>query len=376
MRPPVVLLLPLLSCVQSVEVLTTSPDAGGSSGAFSLGAGDHHACAVRGGSLFCWGANSNGQLGVPDLESAPSPVAVGTDRSWVVVSAGELHTCGLKQDGTVWCWGANGAGQCGQGDTQSRSSPSLVSLPRAAVGLQSKSSFSCALLSDASLWCWGVNYEGQLGLGDRFPGADQLTAARVSSDAGWKAFSTGQGHACGIRVDGSLWCWGRNSESMLGMPADGGIQYRSPQHIGVDTDWTSVDANQEYTCALKADGSLWCWGLFPEKTGFVDRPALLLSGAWAMVRTNVFHGCGLSLSGAGVCWGRNIEGQLGLGDLDARPSPTALPDAPLSELATGRFFTCQRRGNGSIWCTGANEAGQLGVGDLARRKVWTELSFP
>ncbi len=377
MRRLTVVLL-FASCVQSVEVLTSlaTSDGGVASGAFSLTAGDRHACTVRGGPLWCWGANDDGQVGVTDAGLVLSPVQVGSERNWLTVSGGEVHTCGLRQGGSVWCWGGNGAGQLGQGDTSSRHSPSPVSLPAAAVQVQSKSSFSCALLDDASLWCWGTNYEGQLGLADRFPGVDQLSPVRVSSDAGWKTFSTGQGHACGIRLDGSMWCWGRNTEAMSGQKVDGGIQFRAPRRVGPESDWTQVDANQEYTCGLRADGTAWCWGLLPERSSLSEAPELMLSGSWAMVRTNVFHACALSMSGSGVCWGRNIEGQLGLGDLNARASPTTLAEGPLSEISTGRFASCQRRGNGSIWCTGENSGGQLGLGDTTRRRVWTQLSFP
>ncbi len=372
------LALVLCSCVTSVEVLTSldAGNDGGPSGAFSLAAGDAHSCAIRGGPLYCWGTNSDGRVGNGTMVDATAPAQVGLERTWVKVSAGERHTCALKVDGTAWCWGANGAGQLGQNDTQSRTTPAQVSLPLPGVDLQSKASFSCALLTDHSLWCWGSNFEGQLGLDDAFNSPDQLTPQRTVTDAGWKTFSTGQGHACAIRVDGSLWCWGRNSRSTLGLPVDAGMQFRSPQHIGTATDWLSVDANQEYTCALKQDHSLWCWGNLPLSTSLVEQPALFLGGSWALVRTNVFHACVLSMGGEGRCWGRNIEGELGLGDVVERPTPTPLLEAPLSELALGRFHSCERRANGSIWCTGENQQGQLGLGDRARRSAWTELSFP
>jgi alpha-tubulin suppressor-like RCC1 family protein len=371
-------LLLACACVTPLDVLT-SLDAGidaGPSGAFSLGAGDEHSCAIRGGPLYCWGTNSDGRVGNGTMVDTNSPVQVGGDRSWLKVSAGERHTCALKLDGSVWCWGGNGAGQLGQNDTQSRASPTKVDLALPALDLQSKSSFSCALLTDHALWCWGANFEGQLGLDDPFNSPDRLAPQRNPTDAGWATFSTGQGHACGIRLDGSLWCWGRNSRSTLGLKVDAGEQFRSPQRIGTDTDWLSLDANQEYTCALKQDHSLWCWGNLPLSTSLVEKPTPFLGGAWAMVRTNVFHACVLSMGGEAKCWGRNIEGELGLGDLVERPAPTPLLEAPLSEVALGRFHSCQRRSNGSTWCTGENQFGELGVGDTTRRNVWTELSFP
>jgi alpha-tubulin suppressor-like RCC1 family protein len=249
-----------------------------------------------------------------------------------------------------------------------------VPLPRAARFVQSRSSFSCALLDDASLWCWGANYEGQLGLGDDFPGVDQVSARQVVSDAGWKTVATGQGHACGVRLDGSLWCWGRNTASMLGQGADAGIQLRLPQRVGARTDWAQLDANQEYTCALREDQSLWCWGNLLNGTPLLV-PTQLVPGAFALVSTNLFHLCALSSSGAASCWGRNLEGQLGLGDFVDRPQPVALDGGPITDLSAGRFDTCLRRANGSLWCAGQNGEGQLGVGDTATHETWAPLSF-
>ncbi len=381
---PLLLLLTSTACVFSFEVLTTASDGGadagafdaGPSGAFSLSASDEHTCLVRGGPLWCWGTNAEGRLGDGTTTDALAPVQVGSDQTWVMVSAGTVHTCALKAEGSVWCWGGNGAGQLGQGDTTSRTTPTRVALPQGATMVQSRQSFSCAVLRDASLWCWGANFEGQLGLDDGLSTSDHLSPGPVVGNASWAAVTTGQGHACGLQTDGSLWCWGRNTAAMLGLSVDAGVQLRAPQQVGVDRDWASVDANQEYTCALKSDRSLWCWGDLASSTTPTLQPTRFLSGNWQRVEANLFHGCALSLSGAGTCWGRNVEGQLGLGDNVDRPTPTALLEGPLSTISTGRFHSCQRRASGSVWCTGANQQGQLGLGDRVRRNVWTQVTLP
>jgi alpha-tubulin suppressor-like RCC1 family protein len=378
----------LLACTSTVEVLTSpdagTPDAGLDAGvadpgqvsqAFSLTAGDAHACAVRGGALWCWGKNSDGQLGLGTTADGLSPARVGADADWVELSAGEMHTCGRRLDGSVWCWGGNGAGQLGQFDTLTHTMPAKVELPGPATQVETKGSFTCARLDDGALWCWGANFEGQLGLGDSFPGVDQLSAKQVVTDAGWLTVGTGQGHACGIHADGSLWCWGRNTEFQLGLGDDAGIQWRTPQRVGTDADWEQVDVNQAFSCALKRDHSLWCWGEVPQAGANVPVPTPLGAGTtWARVRTNCFHLCALSSSGVASCAGRNDEGQLGLGDTVSRPL-TVEPDGPVSDLTAGRFISCERRANGTHWCTGANESGALGVGDTVRRNVWTLLNF-
>ena len=206
--------------------------------------GEAHGCAVTSTRLYCWGNNESGELGVGDTTSREAPTLV--DGSWLGVTAGAHHTCALDDLGRVACWGANERGQLGTNDRDARSVPALVSLPQRATFVTSDFSHTCALLSDATLHCWGKNDEGELGQGDAFPGnqstdADALSPVVVSGT--FRSVDAGQGHTCGIRLDGTLFCWGRNSEHELG--ESDMIQVRSPLQVGTDDDWLGVEAGPE-----------------------------------------------------------------------------------------------------------------------------------
>jgi alpha-tubulin suppressor-like RCC1 family protein len=358
------------ACVVPYEVITSLLDGGGTGQSSSLSASEEHTCAVSQGALWCWGANDKGQLGDGTNNASLRPKRIGNEETWVKVRCGTAHTCALKADGSVWCWGSNTDGELGQGDVISRASPTRVPLAFLAIDIESRSNFACGLLSDQSLWCWGDNLEGQLGLGSAQ--ADELKPRQVPLRAGCASMALGQGHSCVILSDGALWCWGRNSKSHLGIRKALGVQFRSPQAIGNNRDWLAIDANQEFTCAIKADRSLWCWGGLPGGA-LVEEPKLFDSGPFTSVRTNTFHACAISLSGVASCWGRNIEGQLGLGDFAPHPNPAPLLERPIFEIAAGRFHTCQRRANESIWCSGANDVAQLGLGDTLRRSTLSEV---
>ncbi len=366
------LFLWLTSCLVPYEVLTSaSGQANGQSS--SLSAGEGHTCAVVRGALWCWGANSRGQLGNGTSTGSLRPRRAGADETWVKVRTGTAHSCALKADGSIWCWGSNADGELGQGDIIDRAIPTQVPLAIQANDIELKSNFSCALLSDQSLWCWGDNTEGQLGLGDAAR-VDELKPRQVPLGAGCASMAAGQGHFCAIRSDGTLRCWGRNTESQLGFPVNSGVQFRAPRAVGTQNDWLAIDANQKYTCGLKSDRSLWCWGELPNGV-LVEEPKLFAAGQWTSVRTNTFHACAVFSSGEARCWGRNVEGQLGLGDMTARANPTALSEKPVLEIAAGRFHTCQRRSDETIWCSGANDVGQLGLGDTMRRNMFSEVQL-
>ena len=88
---------------------------------------------------------------------------------------------------------------------------------------------------------------------------------------------------------------------------------------------------------------------------------------------DTFHTCAVDSNADLWCWGRNIEGQLGLGDIEDRVLPTKVQSGGWEQVAVGRFYTCAKKLDQSLWCTGENSVGQLGVGDTARRNEFTRV---
>jgi len=89
--------------------------------------GDEHVCAIDDGQrLWCWGANSSGQLGDTTLTDRDEPTQIGLDTDWSVVAIGSQHNCALKNDASLWCWGSNSYGELGDSTTSSRNSPTPI----------------------------------------------------------------------------------------------------------------------------------------------------------------------------------------------------------------------------------------------------------
>src|SRR5690606_35651621 len=338
-------------------------------------------------SVHCWGENDDGQLGLGHTRPARRPELVPSTDLFRAVCAGAAHTCALTDLGDVSCWGENTRGQLGLGHRDAVASPMPVSLPGPAHRLACKFRHTCALLVSGELYCWGKNGEGELGRGDSYPGDDAvetvvaLFPVRVGT-ALYREVTTGEGHTCADRQDGTLWCWGRNSEHELGPASD--IQIRAPIQVGTDDDWVAVAGGLHHTCGLRADRSLWCWGQnsgsidcegFPlgSPVALAEAPLRVMPAVeWTALSTHTFHTCGLARGGDLYCWGRNVEGQLGLGDTELRESPARVRTA--SAVDAGRFTTCALIG-GSVACTGRNERGELGLGDTDRRSVFTPVTL-
>ena len=169
----------------------------------------------------CWGSDGDGQLGVlpGGAGTAQAPVTVARH----VAGPGGRNPPQLR-DRRRWRGVVLGRERHGparrRGSRCASSSPRPVALPAEVLDLRSGFEFTCALLADASLWCWGYNWEGQLGLGDTHPGNDRLGPCSWAR-RDWVFIATGQGHGCGIRAPGDLYCWGRDTKgsSVRGPPA-------------------------------------------------------------------------------------------------------------------------------------------------------------
>jgi alpha-tubulin suppressor-like RCC1 family protein len=220
------------------ELPTPAVPLGAGRTATAITAGASHTCALLdNGSVMCWGYNGFGQLGVGDTAhrgdnpgELPTPaVPLGAGRTATAITAGGYHTCALLDNGTVVCWGNNGSGQLGVGDTASRGdAPGELPAPtvplgggRSATAVVIGFYHTCALLDDATAVCWGFNVYGQLGIGDTATRGDspgELPAPSVPLGAGRSASAimTGIYHACALRDNATVVCWGFNAYGQLG----------------------------------------------------------------------------------------------------------------------------------------------------------------
>lgn len=220
----------------------------------------NHTCTIDPGTnhMLCWGQNDSGQVGNKPQEMpappVPTPYEIPTIQ-WRDVKVGRAFTCGITTSNTLTCWGSNSNGQLASGNMVDSLDPAS-SAPGFTVDRITLGGFhACALSSTGAATCWGADSFGQLGIG---VGSGLKTSPQALGGT-WLAISAGTEYTCGIQDPGTLWCWGENARGQLG---DGTrIDSAIPKQIGTDEDWSTVSAGDRHTCATKqVDGSLWCWG--------------------------------------------------------------------------------------------------------------------
>lgn len=354
-----------------------------------VSAGQQHVCGVAtDGRAWCWGYAGTGQLGTGntgvelcgDWPCSKRPVAVLGGLRFRHVSAGWDFTCGVTTSSRLYCWGANEVGQLGTA-TPSRMSttPVLVAGNRLYRQVRAGASSACAITIARDAFCWGANDRGQLGngstVGSRVP-------VRLGGGAlHWVRLTIGFEHACGITTDDRARCWGVNTAGELG---DGTTSDRlTPRAVAGGFRFGHIAAAPVHTCAVTTTGRGYCWGsgmALGDGTGptqHLTPVALEGNRTFANVSAGSNNSCGVTVAGGGFCWGINA-GTLGDGGTANAIKPTLLAgDVSFVDISVGgASFSCGLATDAHAWCWGQNLFGNLGDGTEILRSVPTPVVAP
>ena len=286
------------------------------------------------------------------------------------VALGDYMSCALLLDGRLYCWGRNDSGAVGVG-TQSGQpvvKPSQVSLDHIAQ-ISLGGGHACALRDDGTVSCWGFNDYGQLGEGTN---KRRTTPTPVTGLTDARAIALGDHHSCALVAGGNVRCWGQNGDGQLASGDTNDRNTPTPGTIGLGA--TAIASGASHTCAIVANGRVSCWGkndhaqLGNSSTSRRTTPTMVGDNTGhvldqvATLALGSEHSCASRIDGKAFCWGRNNSAQL------AQPSATgdrSLPEPSTNldgstALASGAFFGCAMTPTSGATCWGANNVGQLG----------------
>lgn len=328
-----------------------------------VSAGSQVSCRIGADSgARCWGALdfdepylTNERLAIPGVR-------------WRSISVGVRNLCGIDDAGAAWCLGQNETGALGNGST----TRSLSSPVRVAGGLVfsaiSVGGHSCGIATDGAAWCWGQGNYGQLGNDSN---QNSAVPVQVAGGLKFRSISAGLLHSCGVTTDGRAWCWGSNELAPLGVGSRRMVVH-VPTAVAGTVRFEAIRAGYQHSCALAADGSVWCWGVNERGQlgdgSNIDRDTpVRVAGERRFKRLassiTSGHTCALALDGAAYCWGFNADGQLGNGSTTDSPRPVAVAGGlKFVSISGGRFHTCAVTLDDAVWCWGGGRFDGLGTG--------------
>lgn len=306
-------------------------------------------------------------------DAISTPAELQPDTSFLTLHLGDEFACGTLDDGRFVCWGETRFGMLGDGREEPGGSTDLVFPHTGPLVLADGTSrfwlggYGFCVDTGTETRCAGRNELGQLGIGT------DVDAPEPAAQSGrYTSLDMSHVHGCGVREDGSLWCWGENLSGGLGIaPPD---THLTPTRVGTDTDWSRVEAGLSHTVAVRADGTVWTWGQ-REHVGrervidaWIPAP-LAFDGALPArdITAGHNHGCAIYADGTLVCWGADWCEQLGNPETttDAQLPFEPMPGGRFVDVAAGQCHTCALSEDGALYCWGTNLYGQLGDPTLA-----------
>jgi alpha-tubulin suppressor-like RCC1 family protein len=289
--------------------------------------GNHIAIAIGGGggyhnmliksdnTLWMWGKNSSGKLGQSNTIDRSSPVSVIGNHAFQTVGGGYYHTTALKTNGEIWCWGGSAYGQVGDNSTTNRSSPVSIVGAHSFIQRTALAYSSGGLKSDGTVWMWGRNIGGELAQNDVAHRSSPVSV--IGAHSFIKISSGGYSiHMLAIKSDGSMWSWGYNNNGGLG---DNTTNNRSsPVSVIGSHSFVDMATGERVSWALKADGSIWAWGRgligeLAQGNVTVNRSSpvsVVGSITWKQVQGSIFTGAALLNDLVGPA---GLPGVLGVG---------------------------------------------------------------
>jgi prepilin-type N-terminal cleavage/methylation domain-containing protein len=326
-----------------------------------------HTIALKNdGTLWGYGLNTSGQLGLGTYTGTNTPAQIGTANDWIAVCTGHSHTVALKNDKSLWAWGNNVYGRLGGSLNAQEPSPVRIGIENTWEKISCGYEYTMAIKNNGTLWGWGRNDDGQLGVGDY---ANKTTPTQAGTDTNWTSVAAGGYHTMALKTDKTLWTWGYNDVGQLGL---GNVTNKNtPTPVGTDH-WNSIHAGFYHSIGIKEDSTLWSWGVnYDGQLGdntFADKNSPVQIGTstdWLFASAGGSHSLAIKRDFTLWSWGNNEDGQLG------NPAITVKSNTPLQvgsetnwrSVDAGMFHSVMLKTDSTLWSVGNNSDGTLGIGN-------------
>lgn len=323
------------------------------------------------GQIYAFGINTSGQLGLGDNVNRREPVPItkfndNDNHNFIQVSAGHLHSVALTNNGSIYVFGSNGNGQLGLITDNIVNIPTLNSALNNIKHISAGSYHTLALNNNGSIYAFGFNSSGQLGLGNN---TDKYTPTMINDMPNIIAISAGDNYSLILNDSGEVYAFGSNLTHQLGIKD--GIDKNTPTIINGLANIVAISAGEYHSLVLNNKGQVYAFGFNGDgRLGLGDKVnrkiPVLIEGFNDIISISAGQNFSLILSNNNKVYsfGFNLLGQLGLGDVESRNIPTLvdnLTDKIAIQISAGTANMLVLAIDGQVYGCGSNFQGQLGL---------------
>jgi alpha-tubulin suppressor-like RCC1 family protein len=365
-------------------------------GAGKIAAGTGHSLMIDAdGSVWAWGSNESGQLGIGSNADQLTPQKIEGLNNITAVAVGNSHSLALDGEGNVWVWGSNTKYQLGLGTTENRNVPVKLAAISGVTGISAAGNYNLAVKSDGTLWSWGEPCNANLNYA--ISGIDGKTPGQMKYGTPSPAINY----------------YYQNVKSAVASPnfyavlfADGTISRSGSfiDNVGAGTYWTmlynpglmgvqAISAGNDFLMALLEDGTVAVMGdnsqgQYGNGTRINPTPATAaaykkVTGLESVVAISAggAHGLALKADGSVWGWGQNNKGQIGNGNTTTQLIPTGtIKISDIYVLDAGSSYSIVLKddtaANIEAYAFGDNSKGQLGTGSTLSSTEVKRIIFP
>ncbi|KAH9253228.1 hypothetical protein BASA81_008910 [Batrachochytrium salamandrivorans] len=341
------------------------------------GQGFHFLVLQRDGQVFAVGSGAYGQLGLNTTSDALLPQSMLSVTNATDISTGLDYSCLIDQGNQVKCTGRNDNYRLGDGTTTRRHMlVPVLGLTSGIEELYCGSFGSCVRTTSGGAQCWSF-----------FAGLTRTSPVYITISGGIQSLSLGFTHACFVVVGDKLYCMGTNTYGQLGT-GNKTSQTTPTQVIDLAAEGiVSVACGYEHTCAVNADGVMFCWGNVlngrlgnPSITSNLPFPIQVLGIALDVASTwlGFYNSFALMQNGTVMAFGKDNYGVFGIGSTGDKTKPIVYGKgvSGVVEIRGGYPTTCVLLQNDTVWCTGRGRFGQFGVGTVTDSFTLVEMKLP
>jgi alpha-tubulin suppressor-like RCC1 family protein len=328
------------------------------------------------GTLWSWGNNAYGKLGLSDTVHRSSPCQIGTDTTWSYIYAGYHHASGVKKDSSLWLWGRNTEGQLGDNTATHKSSPVQTTIAGTWKQVACGKNHTFAISSTNQLWTWGDNTYGSCGTNTSTVAYSSPVQVLVGKSATktWAGYNTGSV----FTAESGHYYWGRNDYGQLGLSDT--THRSSPTQMGYQNQWNQLSFGQFHTIATGSyngsSNAFYTWGR--NNYGQLGKNTITDSSTPALTVLDFIEGDGYAVAasadssfvvrknGTIWSWGRNYN-NCSLGPISStgdKSSPVQIVSSFVWQDVSGgaKYAVALSKNSSNLFASGTNTYGQLGDG--------------